>query len=73
MLVINKEGTFIDGLKISDVDITHFSLNYKSSIRFKIQVREDAKNIGGVTIFGKNFGNYNQNIAVRIKYSPMKP
>ena len=72
MLVINKNGTFIDGLKISDVTIDHFNFNYKSSIRFKIQVRDDAKNVGGVTLFGKHFGNYNQNIAVRIQYSPME-
>lgn len=72
MLVINKSGTFIDGLKISDITMDHFQFNYKSSIRFKIQVRDDAKNVGGVTLFGKDFGNYNQNIEVRIHYSPMR-
>ena len=38
MLVINRESTFVDGLKISDVDIERFHLDYKSSIRFKFQV-----------------------------------
>lgn len=71
MIVINKKGTFVDGLKISDVSINQFDMNYRSTIRFKLMIREDAKNIGGLTIFGSDFGNYNQDIQVRIKYSPM--
>ena len=72
MLVINREGTFVDGLKISDVDIERFHLDYKSSIRFKLQVEEPARNIGGITIFGRGFGNYNQDIKVRIAYSQIE-
>lgn len=71
MIVINKKGTYIDGLKISDVNIERFNLNYRSTIRLKMMVREDARNVGGLTIFGAGFGNYNQDIQVRIKYSPM--
>lgn len=69
LLVINKKGTFIDGLKISDVTIRDFNFDYRSTIRFKMEVPDDAKNVGGLTIFGKSFGNYNQDINVRINYS----
>lgn len=72
MLVINRRGTFIDGLKISDVSIKQFHLDYRSTIRFKFQVADQAKNVGGMTIFGSSFGNYNQDIKVRISYSPMQ-
>ena len=72
MMVINKKGTFVDGLKISDVTINQFNLDYKSTVRFKFEIEEDAKNIGGITIFGSEFGNYNQDIKVRIAYSPME-
>ena len=71
MIVINKKGTFIDGLQISDVNIQRFNLNYRSAIRLKMMVREDAGNVGGLTLYGAGFGNYNQDIQVRIKYSPM--
>lgn len=71
MIVINKKGTFVDGLKISDVTINEFNLDYKSTVRFKFEIEEDAKNVGGITIFGSEFGNYNQDIKVRIAYSPM--
>jgi predicted transcriptional regulator len=71
MLVVNHQGTFIDGLKISDVTIDTFGFNSKSSIKFKIEVPETTEHVGGLTIYGKNFGNYNQDINVRISYSPM--
>lgn len=72
MIVINKKGTFVDGLKISNVTINEFNLDYKSTVRFKFEIEEDAKNVGGITIFGSKFGNYNQDIKVRIAYSPME-
>lgn len=72
MLVINKRGTFVDGLKISDVTINQFQLDYKSTIRFRMEVREDAAHVGGLTLFGNGFGNYGQGIRVRIRYSSMQ-
>ena len=34
------------------------------------EIEEDAKNIGGITIFGSEFGNYNQDINVKVHYTP---
>lgn len=70
LLTINKFGTFIDGLKISDVTIEDINLNYKSDLVLKLSVPEDTEHIGGLTIFGKNFGNYNQGINIRVIYEP---
>ena len=72
MLVINHRGTFVDGLKISDVTLDRFGLDYKSTIRFRMEVREDAVHVGGLTLFGNGFGNYGQGIKVRMRYSPME-
>lgn len=72
LLVINKQGTFIDGLQISDVTIRDLNLTDKSTIRLRMAVNEDAEHVGGLTIFGKNFGNYNQDINIRINYSPIE-
>ncbi len=71
LLVINKKGTFIDGLQISNINIKDFNLTYKSILKFKIGVPDTAEHIGGLTIFGKTFGNYNQDINIRINYSPI--
>lgn len=73
MLVINHRGTFIDGLQISDITIDHFNLTSKSGIKFRMAVPDDAEHVGGLTIFGKTFGNYSQDINVKIAYSPIDP
>ena len=36
-------------------------------------VPDTAEHVGGLTIYGKSFGNYNQDINVRISYSPLTP
>lgn len=71
LIIINKKGTFIDGLKISNVTINDFNLDYRSSLRLKMAVEEDAEHVGGLTIFGKSFGNYSQDIQIRLYYSPI--
>ena len=71
-LVINKNGTYIDGLKISDVKIDDFHLNCRSNIRFRLAVEDSAKHVGGLTIFGKSFGNYSQDIKVSLGYTPVE-
>ena len=72
LLVINRKGTFIDGLKISDVTINTLDLDYKSSLHLKIAVGGNAAHVGGITLFGKGFGNYDQDIKVAINYTPIE-
>lgn len=71
ILVIGKDGTYVEGLKISDVSCDDLKLDFNSDIRFRIAVEDDAKNIGGLTLFGKSFGNYDQDIDVSIHYIPI--
>ncbi len=70
LLVVNRNGTFIDGRQISGVTTTDLALTSTSQIKFRLAVEEDAAHVGGLTIFGKTFGNYAQDIAVRIGYMP---
>lgn len=71
LISINREGTFVDGLQISDVNLNDFNFDFRSNIKFKFEVPDTAEHVGGLTLFGKTFGNYNQDIDVRITYSPM--
>lgn len=71
LIVINRHGTFIDGLKISDVSINEFDLTSTSKIKFRFAVEKDAVHPGGFTLFGKTFGNYAQDIKIGINYVPM--
>lgn len=72
VLKINTEGTFIDGNRVSDITIDEFNLDYMSMIKLRLEVEENAEHVGGLTIFGKGFGNYNQDIEVSINYKPIK-
>jgi len=68
LIRINNEGSHIDGCRISNVKLSDINLDYKSDIRFKIAVTETTSNRRGLTVYGKNFGNYNQDILARILY-----
>lgn len=68
LLTINNYGTYIDGYKISEVNLKDINISYKSDLSFKMSVPEKAKNIGGLTIYGNNFGNYNQGLFIRLIY-----
>lgn len=72
LLTVTDEGTFIDGLKISDVTMADLHLKPGKALRFRLAVLEDAKNVGGLTIFGKSFGNYGQDIRVSLNYAPIE-
>jgi len=63
---IGKNGTYIDGVKISDVCLSDLDISSHRSIRMRIGVRDDAKHPGGINIFGRGFGNYDQDIILRL-------
>lgn len=71
LLVINDYGTYIDGLKISDVSKLSLHLDYNSDIRLRLAVENDSEHVGGITLYGKSFGNYDQDIRVAINYAPL--
>lgn len=72
LLTVNRKGTFIDGLQISDVTIDDLRLKSGKSFRFRMGVHDDAQHVGGMTVFGKGFGNYGQDIRVSLNYGPAK-
>lgn len=68
MIVINMAGTFLDGLKISDISLKEFDLDDSSDIRFRFGVKNTPEYQGGIVLYGSGFGNYNQDIMVRVHY-----
>ncbi|MEW9701198.1 ArsR/SmtB family transcription factor [Paenibacillus sp. SI8] len=69
LIRVNEEGSFIDGCRISDVTLSDINLDYKSDINFKMAVDDKSKNKRGLTIYGQNFGNYNQDLLARVLYT----
>lgn len=67
-LHVDADGTYLDGVKLSDIALPDLDLMPSEEIRFRILCREEAEHAGGVSLFGRRFGNYEQDIEVRIAY-----
>ena len=65
---VDKDGSYIDGRKVSSVSIDDLSLSSNLHIRVRIGVDDNAVNRGGVNLFGKHFGNHAQDIIMQIDY-----
>lgn len=66
---VSGEGSFVDEQRISNVTLDELNIEKGDFIKMRIGVRDDAQNVGGVNIFGEKFGDYQQNIIMRIDYS----
>ncbi len=66
LLRINETGTFIDGRKISSTSITDLQIDDNEPLNFKFKVSENSEQAHGLTLFGKDFGKYEQDILVRV-------
>lgn len=66
---VNHEGSFIDGVKISNTTIEDLELLEKPYISLRLGVKKDSVNMGGINLFGSQFGNYEQDLIMKIKYS----
>ncbi len=48
--------------------VDHLCIDYNSLLSFRIEVPENTANCGGCTLFGEQFGDYNQAIRVKAFY-----
>ena len=66
---VAHNGSFIDGDRISDVTLDDLNLLQSDFISMRIGIKEDATYIGGLNLFGRGFGNYPQDILMRLNYA----
>jgi len=66
--IVTQEGSFVKGNKTSKVSFDSLEIKNHTSVKVRIGVKEDAKNIGGVNIFGKTFGDYEQDIIMKMEF-----
>ncbi|MEJ5187740.1 ArsR family transcriptional regulator [Treponema sp. J25] len=71
ILSIRENGTFMDGLQLSKTTIHDLGITSTSDICFRISVPNNSETTGGLTLFGKGFGNYNQGIKAKLKWHPL--
>lgn len=59
---ISHSDTSIDGVKVSDHNLTETKIENEDFITFRIEVEQIENRYGGLTIFGENWGNHPQDI-----------
>lgn len=67
-LSVTKNGSFMDSVCVSDINLDTLNLCANDYISLKIGIKEDSANVGGINIFGEQFGNHAQNILMTIEY-----
>ncbi|MDX5351307.1 MAG: helix-turn-helix domain-containing protein [Paracoccaceae bacterium] len=63
---VTAQGTFRDGQRVGACRLADLELGDHRSIRVRIGVKEDARHPGGLNIFGRGFGNHDQDITLRL-------
>lgn len=66
--LVTDEGSFVDGMRISDLKLEDLNLKEHHSIKVCFCIKEDAENVGGINIFGRGFGNYNHDILLNLSF-----
>ncbi len=66
-LQVTREGTFMDGTQLSDVTLDQVNVRDRQWT-LRLAVESSSEHVGGLSLFGRGFGNYNQDIVFRLYY-----
>lgn len=65
---VSEEGCYVNGKKVSETTVYDLNLMANEAIKVCIGNKENAKYVGGFNLFGKNYGDYMQDIIMNIEY-----
>ncbi len=65
---VNEEGASVDGMRVSDVKVGDLKILPWQATTVRIGVKRDALHQGGFTLFGRGFGNYEQDLVLRLHH-----
>lgn len=65
---ITHTGCYINGQKVSDETIESLALLNGYCFTFTLKVDADSEHVGGMNLFGKFFGDYAQDIIMKVDY-----
>lgn len=69
MIVVTRFGTYLDGMKVSEVGLDNFTTEELRHLRLRLCVEKRGRYQSGIVLYGAGFGNYNQDIHVRVHYT----
>jgi predicted transcriptional regulator len=65
---VDEHGSSIDGVKLSNEKVGDLNIQPWQATRVRIGIKQDAVHQGGFTIFGRGYGNYEQDIVMRLHH-----
>ena len=65
---VTAAGTFIDGVQLSDISLADIKPEAGTAVTVRIGVKHNARNVNGINLFGRKFGNYPEDLVLRIAY-----
>lgn len=65
---VDEEGAWIDNELVSDVKIGELDLLASPFFSLRFGVKPNSHYVGGINLFGKGFGDHNQDIIVQVSY-----
>lgn len=63
---VSDRGSSVNGKRVSGVTLAALGLDSHHSVRLRVGIEEGARHPGGVNIFGRGFGNHDQDIVMRL-------
>lgn len=67
-LIIRSDGCFLNNQKVSSLNIDSLGLTENYYFNFSLGVDKDSSHLGGINLFGRDFGNYRQDILMKVVY-----
>ncbi|CAN5699104.1 transcriptional regulator [soil metagenome] len=65
---VDAEGSYVDGTPVSEVTLARTMVTPLQPITVRVGVKPDAPHAGGFNLFGRAFGNYAQDLVLRLNY-----
>lgn len=65
---VDRTGGYLNGTKVSDVTIDDLCIMDQDFVKLRIGNKPDAKYVGGFALFGKEIGDYAQDIILNMEY-----
>lgn len=65
---VDKDGTWLDEILVTNTTIDDLKIPNQNYLSLKIGIKDSSKYVGGINLFGKHFGDHNQDIIVQIAF-----
>ena len=66
---VKENGSYMDGTPCPcRISLRDIAIESRPYISLKIEIKDNAKHIGGINIFGEKYGDYPQGIVMNLTY-----